>query len=228
MNNLDKENLHKEIDLIQACINRMANNSFLLKGWAISIIAVVLALTDKDVSPLFLCLIVVVPLLCFWYLDAFFLYTEKLYRKMYEWVIEQRPLNNRDNMYDLDPRRFKDKVFVKKNGHDTSELESVWTVMGSVTLRTFYLIPVAIIVLIVILQLFKVEMISSKKTVPEIASHTLTIKLAEQTATPTTAVLSTTTGSQAPSNKRFFETRIEKRTLPVSPQGAPSAKTVTN
>ena len=28
--------LHKEIDLIQSCINRMAGNSFLLKGWVVS------------------------------------------------------------------------------------------------------------------------------------------------------------------------------------------------
>ena len=43
MNQTNKENLHKEIDLIQECIKRMANNSFLLKGWTISLVAVVLA-----------------------------------------------------------------------------------------------------------------------------------------------------------------------------------------
>ena len=36
--NIQVEELHKEIDLIQGCINRMANNSFLLKGWLVSII----------------------------------------------------------------------------------------------------------------------------------------------------------------------------------------------
>ena len=35
-NNLSTEIIHKEIDLIQSCISRMANNSFLLKGWLIS------------------------------------------------------------------------------------------------------------------------------------------------------------------------------------------------
>ena len=52
MNETDKENLHKEIDLIQECIKRMASNSFLLKGWTISLVAVVLALSEKNVSPL--------------------------------------------------------------------------------------------------------------------------------------------------------------------------------
>jgi len=36
--------MDKEIDLIQGVITRMANNSFLLKGWLISLIAIVLAL----------------------------------------------------------------------------------------------------------------------------------------------------------------------------------------
>jgi len=43
------EILHKEIDLIQGIINRMANNSFLLKGWIISLIAVILALTKDTI-----------------------------------------------------------------------------------------------------------------------------------------------------------------------------------
>lgn len=44
---MDNEIIHKEIDLIQGVINRMAQNSFLLKGWTITIIVAVLALT-KD------------------------------------------------------------------------------------------------------------------------------------------------------------------------------------
>ena len=70
---MDNGVLHKEIDLIQGCINRMANNSFLLKGWAISIIAVVLALADKALEPALLSAVVLIPLFSFWYLDAFFL-----------------------------------------------------------------------------------------------------------------------------------------------------------
>ncbi len=49
MKDVTPDVLHKEIDLIQSCIARMANNSFYVKGWALSIVAVVLALYDKDV-----------------------------------------------------------------------------------------------------------------------------------------------------------------------------------
>ena len=104
---MDNNNLHKEIDLIQNCINRMARNSFMLKGWAISLLAVVLALTADRLNPLFLFCSVFIPLLCFWYLDAFFLRTEKMYRKMYEWVLKERKEGRMDFQYDLEPSRFK-------------------------------------------------------------------------------------------------------------------------
>ncbi len=94
--------LLKEIDLIQACINRMAQNSFMIKGWTISLVAVVLAVLPESFDLTGLCLIGIVATLCFWYLDAFFLRTEKLYRWKYEWVLEKR-LSCEDFCYDLDP-----------------------------------------------------------------------------------------------------------------------------
>jgi len=156
MNQTDKENLHKEIDLIQECIKRMANNSFLLKGWAISLVAVVLTLSEKNVNPYFLGLVVLVPLISFWYLDAFFLYTEKLYRKMYEWVIVERPKYNNDKMYDLNPHRFKNDVKISKWNNKSQQMkntgknETVRTVMWSVTLRTFYFIPIFLVLLVLV------------------------------------------------------------------------------
>jgi len=129
---MDRDVLHKEIDLIQACITRMASNSFLLKGWAISIIAVVLALADRAVEPALLSSLVLIPLISFWYLDAFFLRTEKMYRKMYEWVLKTRGAEDTSFLYDLNPHRFKDEV------------DSTWKVMWSITLRWFYGIPALI------------------------------------------------------------------------------------
>ena len=160
MNKTDKENLHKEIDLIQECIKRMASNSFLLKGWTISLVAVVLALSEKNVSPYFLGLVILVPLMSFWYLDAFFLYTEKLYRKMYEWVIAERPKSNNNKMYDLNPHRFKNELKVRRwnkcnqKMEDTDKNESVWSVMWSITLRCFYFIPLVLVILILVILFF--------------------------------------------------------------------------
>lgn len=98
------EILEKEIDLIQSCINRMAQNSFVVKGWMISLVAVIIALLPEkiDIDIRVLCVLAFAVTLCFWYLDAFFLKTEKLYRWKYAWVIQNRP-NTLDFAYDLNP-----------------------------------------------------------------------------------------------------------------------------
>jgi hypothetical protein len=129
---MENEIRHKEIDLIQACIARMANNSFLLKGWAVSLVAVVLALAEKAANPVLLGVILLIPILSFWYLDAFFLRTERMYRKMYEWVLEKRQNGDASFLYDLNPRRFENYV------------DSLRQVMWSSTLRCFYGVPTAL------------------------------------------------------------------------------------
>ena len=93
------EEIHKEIDLIQACITRMAQNSFVIKGWFVSIYAVILALLPERVNMFLLCISLVAVNVIFWYLDGFFLRTEKIYRKIYDWVLAERPQNNRELMY---------------------------------------------------------------------------------------------------------------------------------
>ena len=135
---MDNNNLHKEIDLIQNCISRMARNSFMLKGWAISLLAVVIALTADRLNPLFLFCSVFIPLLCFWYLDAFFLRTEKMYRKMYEWVLKERKEGRTDFQYDLEPSRFKNQV------------DTHCRVMFSKTLRVFYEIPLLVVLFVIL------------------------------------------------------------------------------
>ena len=142
MSEINTEISHKEIDLIQNCINRMAQNSFFIKGWAITIVTVVLALMEKNIDPVYLCLILFIPLLSFWYLDAFFLQTERMYRKMYEWVLGARAKNDLSSLYDLNPHRFKDQV------------DSRGKVMWSVTLRVFYGIPVLVVLAILGYQIY--------------------------------------------------------------------------
>lgn len=120
------EELHKEIDLIQNCIQRMSNNSFLIKGWLITIIAGVVTLSHENMN-VSIFLILVFATIIFWGLDAFFLRTEKKYRKMYTWMLEQRKLDSRELQYDLEPKRFDNQV------------ESVLKLMFSPTLAGFYL-----------------------------------------------------------------------------------------
>lgn len=102
------EELHKEIELIQACIKRMADNSFKLKGWYISLITIALTLLIGQECQLSIIGVFMLGVtLVFWGLDAFFLKTETLYRWKYEWVIEKRILGNREYLYDLNPNNKK-------------------------------------------------------------------------------------------------------------------------
>jgi hypothetical protein len=66
----------KHLEFIQATIGRMAKNSFLFKGWAITIAAALSALAahDSHIGVLFAAL---VPTLLFWGLDAYYLWLER-------------------------------------------------------------------------------------------------------------------------------------------------------
>ena len=86
-----KETLFKEIDLIQAVITRMANNSFQCKGWLIGILTLVIAIgKDSVFNSWFFTLVLLLPILVFWYLDGFFLYAEQRYRDLYNFTIQKR------------------------------------------------------------------------------------------------------------------------------------------
>jgi len=77
------------LGFIQGVITRMGSNSFLLKGWSLTLVAALFALSAKDSDPRFVFL-AYFPIVFFWYLDAFFLHQEKLFRKLYEEVAADR------------------------------------------------------------------------------------------------------------------------------------------
>ena len=100
-----KQYLLKEIELIQEIIKRMAFNSFMIKGWAVTLVVVTLLVrgAEKMVWVAF------VPLVVFWFLDAYFLHQERMYRKLYEWVIANR-LRTDEHLLDMNAYRFKGEV----------------------------------------------------------------------------------------------------------------------
>ncbi|MGX1133058.1 hypothetical protein RKD49_005248 [Streptomyces glaucescens] len=73
----------KHLEFIQATIARLGTNSFLVKGWALTLGAGFLALSASQKSWA-VAGAGVVPLLCFWFLDAHFLRQERLYRRLYD------------------------------------------------------------------------------------------------------------------------------------------------
>ena len=79
------ENKVKHLEMIESIIERMANNSFLLKGWAITLVVALFALADKQFEQRYI-LITFLPIIFFWFLDSYYLYLEKKYRALYNCV----------------------------------------------------------------------------------------------------------------------------------------------
>lgn len=75
----------KHMEMIQNVINRMASNSFALKGWAVTLVVGIFALASKDADKRFF-LVAYVPILIFWGLDTYYLLQERRYRALYEKV----------------------------------------------------------------------------------------------------------------------------------------------
>lgn len=78
------ESKHKHLEFIQTVINRMASHSFLIKGWAITLVVGLFALLDKKYI-----VIAFLPVIVFWALDGYFLSRERKFRYLYDEVRER-------------------------------------------------------------------------------------------------------------------------------------------
>jgi hypothetical protein len=116
-----KECLFKEIEIIQEIIKRMAYNSFMIKGWAVTLVVVTLLLRGTKIQAF----IAFIPLFVFWFLDAYFLWQERMYRKLYDWVVRNR-WETDEYLFDLNAYRFR------------NEVQSRLRIMFSITLVWFY------------------------------------------------------------------------------------------
>ena len=134
-----REYMLKEIDIIQDIIRRMAFNSFMIKGWAITLVVVALLLKGTEYQVW----IAFIPLLVFWFLDAYFLWQERMYRKLYDWVIKNR-LKTDEYLFDMNAYRFKDEV------------QSRFRIMFSITLGWFYG-SIAILIVVYSIIIFLVQ-----------------------------------------------------------------------
>ena len=130
------ENKQKHLEFIQAVINRMAGNSFLLKGWAITLVAALFALSAKDTNQSYI-FIAYFPVIIFWILDGYFLSQERLFRDLYNHV---RKLDEKEIDFSMDTSEYTKE---KKN----SWLYSIF----SVTLRFFYISLVVVMLLVLYL-----------------------------------------------------------------------------
>ena len=79
------ENKIKHLEFIQDAIKRMAGNSFLLRGWSVTLVIAVLTLASQSFKTIYLWLALFV-IIIFWTLDSYYLFQERKFRCLYDEV----------------------------------------------------------------------------------------------------------------------------------------------
>lgn len=80
----------KHMEMIQAVVSRLGNNSFVVKGWAITVAGAffAFAVSRDDPNVAFAGL---VPVIAFYWVDVYFLQAERLFRVLFDQVRAEDP-----------------------------------------------------------------------------------------------------------------------------------------
>lgn len=73
----------KHLEFLQNVITRMNSNSFLIKGWTITLVSALFALAAKDANVNYV-LVSYIAIPVFWVLDGFYISQERQYRDLYK------------------------------------------------------------------------------------------------------------------------------------------------
>ena len=109
----------KHLEMIQGVINRLSTNSFLLKGWSVILVSALFALAASNKEPLIVGL-AFLPAFAFWVLDGYFLWQERLFRRLYDTVREK---DEKDINFDMKtPKKDKEITWLKATCSETLNL----------------------------------------------------------------------------------------------------------
>ncbi len=132
---INMENKLKHLEFIQTTINRMAGNLFFLRGWAITLITGLFAVSvAKETDDRYIALAFLL-LLIFWILDGYFLAQERRFRDLYDDV---RKVDENNIDFSMKTKKY-------KNTRRNTWLGAIF----SVTLLWFY-VPLAAAMLAVL------------------------------------------------------------------------------
>jgi len=117
----------KHLEFIQSAISRIAANSFLLKGWSVTLAAALVALAAKDADLRF-AVIALFPALIFWGLDAYYLRLERLFRALYDDVrrLPEQELIEKLGPFSLSIDEYRDSDRVDSWGKTLSADAVMW------------------------------------------------------------------------------------------------------
>ncbi|MGG2409766.1 hypothetical protein FIM36_07915 [Helicobacter pylori] len=120
--------LIEELKILQGVINRMAQNSLECKKWTLALAVGVLSLKIEAISNSYGLCVLGVLLLCFWFLDAYYLTQERSFREQYQWLIENR-LKTDERLFEVFP------------AHQTCQLTQLLSAMFSISPSSISLLP---------------------------------------------------------------------------------------
>jgi hypothetical protein len=106
----------KHLEFVQAAINRMANNSFLLKGWSVTLLGGLVAISLKEMDSRYVVVSFVV-LGFLWLLDAYYLSHERSFVRLYDHV---RLSENTNTDFSMDPKAFRTGTSWLKSAFSTT------------------------------------------------------------------------------------------------------------
>lgn len=86
------ENKIKHLEFIQLVITRMNVNSFLLRGWSVTLVAALFAFAAKDTNIEYV-LITYISTPLFWILDGYYLSQERKYRDLYNSIRNKKEID---------------------------------------------------------------------------------------------------------------------------------------
>ena len=122
----------KHLEFIQQVITRMNTNSFLIKGWTVTLTSALFALAASNSNQKFVMIsFLIIPV--FWFLDSYYLSQERKFRKLYNHI---RILDAQIIDFDMNPTPY------------CSSREKRLSALVSRTITPFYLGLIALVVFI--------------------------------------------------------------------------------
>lgn len=127
---LAEEAWHKHLEFIQNAISRMSQNSYLLKGWTVTLVAATFAVSIS-VGSVWLVATALFPTVAFALLDAHYLRGERLFRRLYDAVRRDRDKGRHEQTDQVEAFSMDTQPYEK-------DVKEMWEIMASVSIFAFY------------------------------------------------------------------------------------------
>ena len=139
------EHLRKYLELQHLTINRIANNSFLIKGWTITLTTVIVGImSTRDDLSYKVAFLVLIPIVIFALLDAYYLSIERKMKKRFAEVVDSF---NEGRLNEI-------KMYQISTKQPSNISDTVWGALFSLSILLTY-VPLILLVLFVLLLFCK-------------------------------------------------------------------------